>query len=97
MQQLTVVSLGSLFWIAVALVCSYFVFESKKFTAGFGSACVLEYKNCILNHALLDCVEERGSEQGGDFGSAKSGKPENFRVGLEFGRQSKENLVGEFG
>ena len=32
--------------------------------------------------------------QGGDFESAKSG---NFRVELEFGRQSKENLVGEFG
>jgi len=37
-----------------------------------------------------------GSGQGGDFGSEKSGKPGNFRVGLEFGRQSKGNLVGEF-
>ena len=35
--------------------------------------------------------------QGGDFGSAKSGKPGNFRIGLEFGRRSKGNLVGEFG
>jgi len=33
-------------------------------------------------------------EQGSYFGPAKSG---NFWVGLEFGRQSKGNLVGKFG
>ena len=37
------------------------------------------------------------SDQGGDFGPAESGKPGNFRIGLEFGRQSKGNFVGKFG
>ena len=56
-QMFTVVSLGSLFWITVALIVSYVVFENKKFSAGFGSACVLEYKKCISSHAPSDCVE----------------------------------------
>ncbi|CAG5078189.1 Oidioi.mRNA.OKI2018_I69.PAR.g8923.t1.cds [Oikopleura dioica] len=56
-QLITVVSLGSLFWIAVALLTSYLVFEGKKFTAGFGSACVMEYKKCILDHPLRECVQ----------------------------------------
>jgi len=38
-----------------------------------------------------------GHEQGGDFGPAESGKPGNFRIGLEFGRQSKGDFVGKFG
>ena len=37
------------------------------------------------------------SKQGGPFGSGRSGISGNFRIGSEFGRQSKENLVGEFG
>jgi len=40
---------------------------------------------------------ESASDQGGDFGPAESGKPGNFRIGLEFGRQSKGDFVGKFG
>ena len=38
-----------------------------------------------------------GTYQGGDFGSGRSGISGKFRVGSEFGRQDKANLVGEFG
>ena len=55
--MVTVVSLGSLFWITVALLTSYVVFEGKKFSAGFGSACVMEYKKCILDRPLSDCIQ----------------------------------------
>jgi hypothetical protein len=37
------------------------VFENNKFSAGFGSACVLQYKRCISRHALSDCIEASAS------------------------------------
>ena len=35
---------------------SYIVFEETKFVPGFGSACVLEYKKCILMRPLSTCI-----------------------------------------
>ena len=55
-QKWTLLTAGSIFWIVVIIAANFINFENTAFKAGVGSACVREFKICIVDKDWNACA-----------------------------------------
>ena len=56
MQKSGYVANGTALWLTVVLILNYVSLLESRFKPGFGSACVLKYKQCIKSHKFAECA-----------------------------------------